>query len=102
VERGIIDRDLGSFMQCLSIALLLGLGASETLQITGAVLLVLAYLVDVIWTFRHSRRVESEVELRPLVLDSTRSDPPAFTPWELDSYAVLAGVPALAGGWWRS
>ena len=188
VDRRILERDLGFFMGCFSFALLLGLGAPKPLQVAGAVLLVLAYLAYVVWTFRHSGPVESEEELRPLILDTTRSDPPgmatvvlqlavalgaiiggaeifveqvlhvaeranleplvltlvlapfatelpekansffwvrdgkdslalgnitgamvfqstlpvsiglAFTPWELDSYAILAGVLALAGG----
>ena len=36
-------RDLGFFMGCFLVALLLGLGAASALQIAGAVVLVLAY-----------------------------------------------------------
>ena len=74
-----LERDLGFFMGCFSVGLLLGLGAPKPLQIAGAVLLVLAYFVYVVWTFRHSGPVEAEEELSPLILDTTRGDPPGMS-----------------------
>jgi cation:H+ antiporter len=87
-----LERDLGFFMGCFFVGLLLGLGAPKPLQLAGAVLLVLAYLVYVVWTFRHSGPVEAEEELRPLILDTTRGDPPAMSTVVLQLVVALGAI----------
>jgi len=90
-----LQRDLAFFMGCFLIALLLGLGAPKPLQIGGAVVLVLAYAAYVRWTLRHSGPVEAEEELRPLILDATRSDPPTMSTVVIQ---LLVALGAIVGG----
>jgi cation:H+ antiporter len=87
-----LERDLGFFMGCFAVGLVLGLGAPKPLQIAGAVLLVLAYLVYVAWTFRHSGPVEREEQLSPLILDATRNDPPAMSTVVLQLAVALGAI----------
>jgi hypothetical protein len=70
--------DLAFFMGCFSVALLLGRGAPSAVRIPAAIVLVFAYAGYVRRTFRHSGPVETEGEIRPLILDATRSDPPSM------------------------
>jgi Ca2+/Na+ antiporter len=109
-----LERDLAFFMGCFFIGLLLGLGAPTPLQVAGAVLLVLAYLLYVVWTatelpekansFFWVREGKDSLALGnitgAMVFQSTIpvSIGLAFTAWELDSYSILAGCLALAGG----
>jgi cation:H+ antiporter len=90
-----LERDLAFFMGCLLMALLLGLGAPQPVQIGGAVALVFAYGVYVVWTFRHSGSVQAEEKLHPLVLDTTRSDPPGMSTVVLQLFVALG---AIVGG----
>ena len=90
-----LKRDLGFFMACLTVALLLGLGAPKALQISGAVVLVGAYAAYAAWTLRHSGTVESEEQLKPLVMDTTRGDPPAMPTVILQ---LLVALGAIVGG----
>lgn len=90
-----LKRDLGFFMGCLFVALVLGLGAPRPLQIAGAAVLVVAYLLYVAWTFRHSGPVESEHALSPLILDTTRGDPPGMSTVVLQLFVALG---AIVGG----
>jgi cation:H+ antiporter len=95
VDPPTLKRDLGFFMGCFFVALLLGLGAPTPLQIAGAVALVVAYALYVAWTFRHSGPVESEEALKPLILDTTRSDPPGMPTVVLQ---LLVALGAIVGG----
>jgi len=90
-----LQRDLAFFMGCFLVALLLGLGAPKPLQIGGAVVLVLAYAAYVRWTLGHSGPVEAEEELRPLILDATRSDPPTMSTVVIQ---LLVALGAIVGG----
>jgi cation:H+ antiporter len=90
-----LERDLAFFLGCLLLALLLGLGASKPLQIVGAVVLVGAYSLYVGLTLRQSGEVESGEELRPLILDTTRSDPPTMTTVVVQ---LLVALGAIVGG----
>jgi cation:H+ antiporter len=90
-----LQRDLAFFMGCFLVALLLGLGAPKPLQIGGAVVLVLAYAAYVRWTLRNSGPVEAEEELRPLILDATRSDPPTMSTVVIQ---LLVALGAIVGG----
>jgi cation:H+ antiporter len=90
-----LERDLAFFMGCFLVAILLGLGAPRPLQIAGAIVLVAAYAVYVRWTLRHSGPVEAEEELRPLILDATRSDPPTMPTVLLQ---LLVALGAIVGG----
>jgi cation:H+ antiporter len=90
-----LKRDLAFFLGCFTVALLLGLGAPKPLQIAAAVALVAAYAVYAAWTLRHSGEVESEEELRPLILDTTRSDPPTMATVVLQ---LLVALGAIVGG----
>jgi len=90
-----LQRDLTFFMGCFVVALLLGLGAPTELQIAGAIALVGAYGVYVALTLRQSGEVESVEELRPLILDTTRSDPPTMATVVLQLVVALG---AIVGG----
>jgi cation:H+ antiporter len=90
-----LQRDLGFFMGCFTVGLLLGLGAPRELQVAGALLLVLAYAAYARWTLRHSGEVEAEEELKPLVMDPTRGDPPAMSTIVLQLFVALG---AIVGG----
>ena len=97
VHRPTLERDLGFFMACFSVGLLLllGLGAPAAVRIPAAVVLVIAYTVYARWTLRNSGSVEEEEELRPLVLDSTRGDPPTMGIVVLQLVVALG---AIVGG----
>jgi cation:H+ antiporter len=90
-----LERDLAFFMGCFTVALLLGLGAPHGLRIAGAVTLVLAYALYVAWTFRHPGPVEGEEHLSPLMLDTTRGDPPGMSTVVLQ---LLVALGAIVGG----
>jgi cation:H+ antiporter len=90
-----LERDLAFFMGCFVVALLLGLGAPVPLQIVGAIVLVAAYVFYVARTLRHSGEVESAEELRPLMLDTTRSDPPTMATVVVQLVVALG---AIVGG----
>jgi len=90
-----LKRDLAFFLGCLLAALLLGLGAAKPLQVVGAIALVAAYGIYVARTLRNSGEVGSEEALRPLILDTTRSDPPTMTMVVLQ---LLVALGAIVGG----
>jgi cation:H+ antiporter len=90
-----LERDLAFFMGCFSVALLLGLGAPSAVRIPAAIALVFAYAGYVLWTFRHSGPVETEGEIRPLILDTTRSDPPGMRTVVIQLVVALG---AIVGG----
>lgn len=90
-----LARDLAFFMGCFLAALLLGLGAPLWLQIVGAVVLVVAYSVYVTWTLNHSGEVEEAEELKPLVMDTTRGDPPTMRTVVAQ---IVVALGAIVGG----
>lgn len=90
-----LERDLGFFIGCFLVGLLLGLGAPPALQIPAAVALVVAYAVYARWTLRHSGEVGEAEELRPLFLDATRGDPPTMG---LVVLQLLVALGAIVGG----
>ena len=90
-----LQRDLAFFIGCFLVALLLGLGAPTPLQVAGAVALVLAYSGYVRWTLRHGGHVEAEEELKPLIMDTTRSDPPTMATVVVQ---LLVALGAIVGG----
>jgi cation:H+ antiporter len=90
-----LQRDLAFFLGCFAVALLLGLGAPKPLQVVAAIALVGAYSVYVALTLRQSGEVESAEELRPLILDTTRSDPPTMTTVVIQ---LLVALGAIVGG----
>jgi cation:H+ antiporter len=61
----------------------------------AAIALVGAYSVYVALTLRQSGEVESAEELRPLILDTTRSDPPTMTTVVIQ---LLVALGAIVGG----
>jgi cation:H+ antiporter len=90
-----LKRDLAFFAGCFLAALLLGLGAPKPLQVAAAIALVAAYAVYATWTLRHSGEVEEPEALNPLILDTTRSDPPGMTTVVLQLVVALG---AIVGG----
>ena len=90
-----LERDLAFFMGCFAVGLMLGLGAPTEVQSGGAVVLVLAYGVYVRWTSGTAAPVEAEEELRPLVLDSTRGDPPTM---RIVVLQLVVALGAIVGG----
>jgi cation:H+ antiporter len=95
VHLATLQRDLAFFLVCLTVALLLGLGAPPALQATGAVALVVAYAAYVVWTFREAGPVEAEATLSPLFLDTTRGDPPGMSTVVVQLVVALG---AIVGG----
>jgi cation:H+ antiporter len=91
-----LERDLSFFVGCLLVALLLGIGAPIALRIAVAVALLVAYAVYATWTLRHSGPVEAEEKLAPLILDTTRGDPPGMTTVIVQLVVALAAIVAGA------
>ena len=72
-----LERDLGFFVGCFAVAFGLGvLGVPPWLRLTAAVALVLAYTAYVRLTLARSGEVAVESELKPLLFDTTKDDPP--------------------------
>jgi cation:H+ antiporter len=72
-----LERDLGFFLGCFLVAFGLGvLGVPIWLRIPVAVALVLAYGTYVRFTLSHSGEVAAESELKSLLFDRTKGDPP--------------------------
>jgi cation:H+ antiporter len=90
-----LARDLAFFLGCLLAALLLGLGAPLPLQVAGAVVLVAAYGLYVTLTIRNSGEVGAEEELKPLILDTTRGDPPTMATVVVQ---IVVALGAIVGG----
>jgi cation:H+ antiporter len=90
-----LERDLAFFGGCFLIALLLGLGAPKPLQVAAAIALVVAYAVYATWTLRHSGEVEEPEALKPLILDTTRGDPPGMSTVVVQ---LLVALGAIVGG----
>jgi cation:H+ antiporter len=95
VHAATLKRDLGFFMGCFAVGLLLGLGAPAAARIPAAVLLLVAYVVYARWTVRHGGSVEAEEELRPLILDATRGDPPSM---QVVVLQLVVALGAIVGG----
>jgi cation:H+ antiporter len=96
VDAPTLARDLAFFLACFASGFALGLfGAPLWLRITGAVLLVLAYVGYVHWTLGHSGELEAEETISPLVFDFTKSDPPALAPVVVQCVVALV---AMIGG----
>jgi cation:H+ antiporter len=90
-----LQRDLAFFIGCFGVALVLGFGAPRWLQAVVAVALIVAYVFYAAWTLRHSGPVESEEALKPLILDTTRNDPPTMTTVVVQ---LLVALGAIVGG----
>ncbi len=90
-----LRRDLTFFLVFFTIGVLLGLGAPDALEYAFAAVLVVAYAVYVAWTLRASGDVQSHETLNPLIMDTTRGDPPRTS-----TVVVQLGVAlgAIVGG----
>jgi cation:H+ antiporter len=95
VHHPTLERDLAFFIGCLLVALAVGLGAPTWLQVAAAAVLIGAYVIYVAWTLRHSGPVESEEALKPLIMDTTRGDPPARATVIVQ---LLVALGAIVGG----
>jgi cation:H+ antiporter len=91
-----LERDLAFFVGSFLVAVLLGIGVPSALRIAVAILLVAAYGLYATWTLRHSGEVEAEEELSPLILDTTRTDPPGMATVALQLVIALAAIVAGA------
>jgi cation:H+ antiporter len=91
-----LERDLAFFVGCFLVAVLLGIGVPSALRIAFAVALVAAYALYASWTLRHSGPVEAEEELTPLILDTTRTDPPGMATVVVQLVIALAAIVAGA------
>lgn len=91
-----LQRDLAFFVGCFLVAVLLGIGAPGALRIACAAALVAAYVLYAAWTLRHSGPVGAEEELTPLILDTTRTDPPGMTTVVVQLVIALAAIVAGA------
>jgi cation:H+ antiporter len=90
-----LKRDLTFFIGCFVVALGGGLGAPKALQSVAAVALAAASALYVTWTLRHSGPVESEEALKPLIMDTTRGDPPGRSTVIVQ---LLVALGAIVGG----
>jgi cation:H+ antiporter len=88
-------RDLGFFLVLFTIALALGLGASQPLRIAAAVAFVASYAVYVHMTLRGGGGVQAAASLKPLYLDASRDSPPANAAIALQ---LLVALGAIVGG----
>jgi cation:H+ antiporter len=91
-----LERDLAFFLGCFLLALLLGIGVPLAVRVVFAVVLVAAYVLYAAWTLRHSGPVEAEEELSPLILDTTRTDPPGMATVLVQLAVALAAIVAGA------
>jgi cation:H+ antiporter len=94
-DAGLVRRDLGSFLGLFGVALLLGLGAPQWLQIAGGGLLLVAYGVYAWRTVVGGGAPAEEEKLTPLTLDPSRHDPP--TNWQI-ALQVILGLGMIVGG----
>jgi cation:H+ antiporter len=76
-DRASVRRDLGFFLPCFAVAIALGLVDSKAVHIAGIPLLLIAYVLHVRQTLRHTGDADDEEELRPLTFDTTKDDPPS-------------------------
>ena len=87
-----LERDLGFFIVFFTVGLALGLGAPTWLQIVGAVLLIGAYGAYVRLTLRGGGDVQGDETLKPLYLDTSRSDAPSLGAVILQLVLALAAI----------
>jgi len=91
-----LERDLGFFVGCFAVAFGLGvLGVPLWLRLTAAVALVLAYTAYVRLTLARSGEVAVESELKPLLFDTTKADPPGVATVIVQLVVALG---AIVGG----
>jgi len=91
-----LERDLGFFVGCFAVAFGLGvLGVPLWLRLTAAVALVLAYTAYVRLTLARSGEVAVESELKPLLFDTTKDDPPGVATVIVQLVVALG---AIVGG----
>jgi cation:H+ antiporter len=88
-------RDLGFFLVLFTIALALGLGASQPLRIATALAFVASYAVYAHLTLRGGGGVQAATSLKPLYLDASRDSPPANAVIALQ---LLIALGAILGG----
>ena len=95
-DRSAGQRDLGFFLVTFGLAVGVGIGASTSVRIAVAVLLVIAYVVYSYRTVKHGgESEEGEEELKPLIFDRTKQDPPRTMEIALQ---VIVGLGLIVGG----
>jgi cation:H+ antiporter len=91
-----LERDLAFFFGCFTVGFALGiLGVPLWLRLLAAVALVLAYSAYVRFTLMDAGEAASEAELKPLLFDMTKDDPPGL-PTVIVQLLVALG--AIVGG----
>jgi len=90
-----LQRDLGFFLAFFALALLVGIGLPDGLRWLAAVLFVAAYVAYVVLTLRGSGAVQEEETLKPLIMDTTRHDPPTTLTIVVQ---ILVALGAIVGG----
>jgi cation:H+ antiporter len=91
-----LERDLGFFIGCFTVAFGLGvIGVSLWLRLSAAVALVLAYSAYVRYTLAHSGEVAVASELKALLFDTTKDDPPGLATVIVQLVVALG---AIVGG----
>jgi cation:H+ antiporter len=76
-DRDSVRRDLGFFLPCFAVAIGLGLIDSKAVHIVGIAGLLIAYVLHVRQTLRHTGDADDEEELKALTFDTTKDDPPS-------------------------
>jgi len=91
-----LERDLGFFLSCFAVGFGLGvIGVPLWLRLLAAIALVLAYSAYVRLTLAQSGEVASEAELKPLLFDMTKDDPPGLATVIVQ---LLVALGAIIGG----
>jgi cation:H+ antiporter len=91
-----LERDLGFFLACFTVAFALGiLGVPRWLRLLAAVALVLAYSTYVRLTLASSGEVAEQSALKPLLFDATKDDPPGLL---TVSVQLTVALGAIVGG----
>lgn len=88
-------RDLGFFIVCILVVLLLGAGLPFVVRAAGAGLLLAAYVVYAVKTVRGGGELIPEGDLEPLTFDRSKSDAP---PTALIAVQLVIGLAAIIAG----
>ena len=90
VEPGLVRRDFAFFLPSFAVGIALGQIDSKTVHIVGALVLLAAYGTYVWLTIRAGGDSDSESELKPLMFDTSKDDPPNTWQIALQLFVALA------------
>ncbi len=94
-DRASVRRDLGFFLPCFAVAIVLGVVDSRVLDFVGIALLVVAYVVYAVLTVKRGGGAGDEEELKPLYFDTSKEDRPNAFQLVLQ---LVVGLLLIVGG----